>query len=325
MSPVLQRVRGATRSSGGGILGEADRPSAEGRAAPPRPGGRAGYRRDDRSERDLPSVHRASNLPGHRPRAPGGAGGDHVGPEFKRRLLGEDPRQVSGAGSSVPPLVDYFLANPEAVGRGSFTMDESFDYEPDPSTSLLARAMGSGRPLLELIYDELLGDDGRRCSTSRSTTTPPATWTRSARCSDTPSRSAVSRTEARTSGTICDASFPTYLLSHWARDRAVRRGRAGLETREVVHMLTAKNAAYMGLSDRGKVAPACARPRRRQSFRAAPVPTPNRGGPARRRQAAAAGRQRISRHPRGGTARGGARRADAGARPGRLIRAGQRR
>jgi len=53
-------------------------------------------------------------------------------------------------------------------------------------------------------------------------------------------------------GTICDASFPTYLLAHWARDR--RRGpRIALET--IVEMLTRRNAHWIGLTDRGVVAP----------------------------------------------------------------------
>jgi len=52
-------------------------------------------------------------------------------------------------------------------------------------------------------------------------------------------------------GTICDASFPTYMLTHWARERA--RGRMPLE--RVVRMLTRANAEYMGVTDRGLVAP----------------------------------------------------------------------
>jgi N-acyl-D-aspartate/D-glutamate deacylase len=50
-------------------------------------------------------------------------------------------------------------------------------------------------------------------------------------------------------GTICDASFSTFMLTHWARDRA--RGRFPLE--HVVHMLSARNAQYLGLRDRGRI------------------------------------------------------------------------
>jgi N-acyl-D-aspartate/D-glutamate deacylase len=51
-------------------------------------------------------------------------------------------------------------------------------------------------------------------------------------------------------GLISDASFPTYALSHWARDRA--RGR--MEVGEVVQQLTSTTAAAVGLHDRGVLA-----------------------------------------------------------------------
>ena len=51
-------------------------------------------------------------------------------------------------------------------------------------------------------------------------------------------------------GTICDASFSTVMLTHWARDRV--SGRLPLE--RVVHMLTQRNAGYLGLTDRGRIA-----------------------------------------------------------------------
>jgi len=54
-------------------------------------------------------------------------------------------------------------------------------------------------------------------------------------------------------GTICDASFPTYLLAHWTRDR-LNRGKAGITLPRAVQMLTADGADYLGLSDRGRIA-----------------------------------------------------------------------
>jgi N-acyl-D-aspartate/D-glutamate deacylase len=53
-------------------------------------------------------------------------------------------------------------------------------------------------------------------------------------------------------GTICDASFPTYLLTHWARDRS-RGERLPLE--HLVRSQTSDTARAVGLSDRGVVAP----------------------------------------------------------------------
>ena len=51
-------------------------------------------------------------------------------------------------------------------------------------------------------------------------------------------------------GTVCDASFSTFMLTHWVRDRA----QGTLPLQRAVHMLTARNAAYLGLADRGRVA-----------------------------------------------------------------------
>ena len=53
-------------------------------------------------------------------------------------------------------------------------------------------------------------------------------------------------------GTVCDASFSTFLLSYWARDR-VKGDRLSLE--QVVHMLSGANAAHGGFHDRGILAP----------------------------------------------------------------------
>src|SRR4029077_326597 len=52
-------------------------------------------------------------------------------------------------------------------------------------------------------------------------------------------------------GTICDASFPTFLLTHWARDRAEGR----LPVERGVQMLTPDTARWMGFLDRGVIAP----------------------------------------------------------------------
>jgi N-acyl-D-aspartate/D-glutamate deacylase len=53
-------------------------------------------------------------------------------------------------------------------------------------------------------------------------------------------------------GTICDASFPTTMLTHWARDRS-RGPRLPLE--HVVAMQTSRTARMVGLHDRGVLAP----------------------------------------------------------------------
>ena len=52
-------------------------------------------------------------------------------------------------------------------------------------------------------------------------------------------------------GAICDASMPTYVLTHWVRDRT-RGPRLTLE--DAVRRLTAQPADLYGLDDRGRIA-----------------------------------------------------------------------
>jgi N-acyl-D-aspartate/D-glutamate deacylase len=53
-------------------------------------------------------------------------------------------------------------------------------------------------------------------------------------------------------GSICDASYPTFMLTHWVRDR--QRG-PRLELPFVVEALTRRTARVVGLNDRGVLAP----------------------------------------------------------------------
>ena len=53
-------------------------------------------------------------------------------------------------------------------------------------------------------------------------------------------------------GLLCDASLPTYMLTHWVRDRS-RGARLGLE--QAVHMQTRGTASLYGFDDRGLLAP----------------------------------------------------------------------
>ena len=53
-------------------------------------------------------------------------------------------------------------------------------------------------------------------------------------------------------GMICDGSFPTFLLSHWGKDR--KRGEK-LPVEWLVKRQTADTADLVGLGDRGRIAP----------------------------------------------------------------------
>jgi N-acyl-D-aspartate/D-glutamate deacylase len=53
-------------------------------------------------------------------------------------------------------------------------------------------------------------------------------------------------------GYICDASYPTYLIKHWARERT--RG-PKLPIEFLVHAQTQRNARALGMFDRGALVP----------------------------------------------------------------------
>lgn len=172
-------------------------------------------------------------------------------PEFKKQLLSEKSGSVSD-GTSVPTLADQFLQNLEFVAMRLFRFGGDFDYEPDVKTSILAQAQEQGKNPLEIIYDLMLEDEGRELlyfpiynymgfnlDAVHEMITHPL------------SLPGLSDGGAHV-GTICDASFPTYMLTHWTRDR--KKGEK-LPLEKVVAMMTRDNAQYMGFRDRGVLEP----------------------------------------------------------------------
>lgn len=170
-------------------------------------------------------------------------------PAFKEKCLAEKPVTLAGEGSSVPPIADTMIAAIELVANKFFRLGENPDYEQPQDKSLGAEARRDGVSAMEKLYDTLLELDGRQLiyfpiynytefnyENVRTMMTHPAALP------------GLSDGGAHV-GTICDASFPTYLLTHWTRDRA--EGRIPLE--RAIQMLTANGADYLGLKDRGRL------------------------------------------------------------------------
>ena len=126
------------------------------------------------------------------------------------------------------------------------------DYEQPPENALGAQARHQGKRPEELAYDAMLGDDGRGMlyvpflnyadgnldavrEMLRDPHSVPGLSDGGAHC-----------------GIICDASFPTYLLTHWTRDR--KRGEK-LSIPFVVAAQSRKTALSVGLYDRGVITP----------------------------------------------------------------------
>jgi N-acyl-D-aspartate/D-glutamate deacylase len=135
---------------------------------------------------------------------------------------------------------------------GMFALGDPLDYEPEPGRSVAAIALREGRRPIEVVYDMLIAGDGRdwlyfpminyasrSFSPLHEMLVHPAT--------------VVSLADGGAHcGMICDASAPTFMLTHWVLGRS-RGPRLSLE--QAVAMQTRRTALAWGLADRGLIAP----------------------------------------------------------------------
>ena len=161
-------------------------------------------------------------------------------PDVRAAILAEEPRPGG--------FVELLRRNLHKL----FPLGDPPDYEPPPERSVTALAAAQGVSPDEVIYDLMLQRDGTEllylplldyadCNLDavREMLVHPATvlglGDGGAHC-----------------GVLCDASLPTFMLTHWARDRS-RGAQLPLET--VVHLQTRRTAELYGFRDRGLLAP----------------------------------------------------------------------
>jgi N-acyl-D-aspartate/D-glutamate deacylase len=171
-------------------------------------------------------------------------------PARKARILAERSERLSGDGTPVPPLVDILLARIELIAARMFPLEDAPDYEPSVMQSFLVRARQGGTSALEALYDHFAQGDGSSLVYFPIFNYNDGNLDTVGLMLGHP-RALFGLGDAGAHvGTVCDASSSTFLLSHWARDRA--QGRLPLE--RAVQMLSARNADYLGLRDRGRIA-----------------------------------------------------------------------
>ncbi len=159
--------------------------------------------------------------------------------EVRQRILSDTPA------SDGHPLM--FAAQ---AFEWMFPLGDPPNYEPPRSESIASRARARGVSPLEEVYDRLLDDDGHAML---------LVTLANFRDGSLDTVAELIRREdvvlglgdgGAHYGMICDASFPTYMLAHWARDRASGR----LTVAEAVRELTSVPARVAGLADRGRIA-----------------------------------------------------------------------
>jgi N-acyl-D-amino-acid deacylase len=159
-------------------------------------------------------------------------------PEVRERILADKP------GSNGHPLMFASQA-----WNYMYPLGDPPNYEPSPSDSIGARALARGVDPLEEAYERCLDDDGHAMLL--------VTLANFRDNSLDTIGELLHRDDVVLGlgdggahyGMICDASFPTFLLAHWARDRASGRLSVGHAIRE----LTSVPARVAGLADRGRI------------------------------------------------------------------------
>jgi N-acyl-D-amino-acid deacylase len=160
-------------------------------------------------------------------------------PEVRERILADTPA------SDGHPLM--FAAQ---AWEWMFPLGEPPNYEPDRADSIASRARAHGVSPLEEAYDRLLDDDGHAMLLITLANFRDGSLDTVAELMKRDDVVLGLGDGGAHYGMICDASFPTYMLAHWARDRPSGR----LTVAEAVRELTSAPARVAGLADRGRIA-----------------------------------------------------------------------
>ena len=159
-------------------------------------------------------------------------------PNFRARLLAE-PGTTS---ARVNQLRDWDRI---------FPFGDPPQYEPDPSTSVGAKARRRGMHPAELAYDLMMEQDGRGILYRPMTNYAGGDMASVHEMLGHPNTLIGLGDGGAHVGIMCDATDMVHTLTHWTRDRT-RGPRHRIE--EVVRRLTSANAEAIGLHDRGRIA-----------------------------------------------------------------------
>jgi N-acyl-D-aspartate/D-glutamate deacylase len=168
--------------------------------------------------------------------------------EKVRRL--RDPQVKAAILSEVATTSDdplFFRPNYDKM----YLLGNPPDYEQPPERTLGARAKREGRMAEELAYEAMLEENGRGMLYVPFLNYADGNLDAVREMLQDPHAVPGLSDGGAHCGIICDASFPTYLLTHWTRDRT--RGDK-LSIPFVVAAQSRRTAESVGLKDRGVLA-----------------------------------------------------------------------
>lgn len=177
----------------------------------------------------------------------------HYSPEDKRKALA-DPAMREAILSNPPDYdkLDGVIAMIVSSFEMMYPLGATPDYEPAPEHSIAALAAAKGCTPQEILYDVMMSDIGADLVYLPMLGYSDQNLDATAELMQHPNTIYGLADGGAHCGVVSDASIPTFLLTHWARDR--RRGDR-ISVEELVHNQTSVTAKCYGLDDRGVIAP----------------------------------------------------------------------
>lgn len=164
-------------------------------------------------------------------------------PALRQEML-DNPPDLSG----LPEVFTKSLTDWDNM----FPLGDPIDYEPSREMSVLRQSQRKGCSPAEFAYDAMLERDGKGILYMPLLGYSNGDFEALRTMMLHPNAVFGLSDGGAHCGLICDASMPTYLLTHWARDRS-RGDNIALEL--LVHKQTRHTASFYGLHDRGLIAP----------------------------------------------------------------------
>jgi N-acyl-D-aspartate/D-glutamate deacylase len=165
-------------------------------------------------------------------------------PAVRAQILSEEPSEALLA--IQPPLQRPLASRWERI----YVLGDPPDYEPDQSRSIEGLAAQTNKTPAEWCYDYLTGENGDRMLFY-----PTTNYVHGDHgvvhdmLADKDTILGLGDGGAHV-GLICDSSLPSFMLTHWARDR--HRG-PRFSTEFMVKRLTSEVADFFGFKDRGRL------------------------------------------------------------------------
>lgn len=176
---------------------------------------------------------------------------------FRQRLLREEPdfsdvNPAQGSDSALtPPLVLLHMLTQGYERMFRLKQEGQLNYEPAADTSLEALAKRQNCHPRELIYESLMAQGGTGYIYVPLLNYAEFNLDHVYELMQHPLPVLGLSDGGAHCGVICDASFPTFLLTHWVRDR--KRGKR-LSLEQAIAKQTRDTAHFYGLRDRGVLA-----------------------------------------------------------------------